>query len=274
MFENLRNAIKQKKIPHLAVEGNEKVTKIEYIDGAIDKVNLIFNSFDLLGYEKRSDSVEFYFGKKYLGKGYVADLSGVTVDLQRIPGEPEIYKPSSEDPKIPNAPGNLAIMARGIAGKIKPEWKKDKPVLIPCAVLLGENLITVIKFQYLRLIPSGYLIDDENEIRYKIRENVSMIDILMPDSKPGQGYFIDATGYTIDIKRSVVVYAVDEEGNPIKDMEGKPAIVSIKFAGIIGQQATAEKLAVILSGATGREKLIMAIMGFLAGQILFMVLHI
>jgi hypothetical protein len=274
MFENILNSLKTKKVPHVAIEGTDQVTKLEYVAGAEDKPNMIFNAYDLLGYEKRSDTVEIFDAKKYLGRGYFADIAGITVNITRAPGEPERYRPDETEPEIPKIPGALVILGKGIAEKINPGWKDQVFELVPCAIIIGEKKIDTIRFQYLRMIPSGYLIDDDNEVRYKVREDTPRIDILMPDGKSGRGYVVDPSGFTITLYRRVKVWAVDEKNQIIRDANGKEVEAGINFAGILGHQATAEKLTLLLSIVSGREKTIAMAMGFLVGQVLMMVLHI
>jgi hypothetical protein len=275
MFEGITNALKSKTVPHVAIEGRDQVTKLEYIDGAENQPNIVFNSYDLLGYEKRSDTTEIFDDEKYKGRGYFADIAGITVNLDRVPGEPEKYKPDETEPKIPKIPGALVIVGHGIAEKINPEWKEQVFTLVPCALLTGVNKIEEIRFRYLRLLPTGYLIDDKADRRYKVPEEIPRIDITMPDGKPGRGYVLDVeTGFAITLYRRVKVFAVDENGEIVLDKEGKKVEVGINFASIIGHQATAEKLTSLLSIISGRERMVAMGTGFLIGQVLFMVFRI
>ena len=274
MIEPLKNLFKSKKVPHIAIDGRDQITKLSFVAGAEEKTNIIFNAYDLLGYEKRSDTVEIFDNDKYLGRGYFADISGITVNIDRTPGESETFKPDLYEPEIPKAPGVLAVIAHGLNERIDPEWKDKSFILVPCVLLVGEKRIEEICFQYLRLIPSGYLIDDKNHLRYKIAAGMNRIDITSPNGKTDRGYVLDTAGYTVTLHRRIKVFAVDEKGNVIRDKEGSKVEVSINFSGIIGQQATAERLTLLMSIVSGRERMVAMFTGLLIGQILMMVLHI
>jgi hypothetical protein len=125
----------------------------------------------------------------------------------------------------------------------------------------------VISFKYLRCIQEKFLIDDDENFRYKIKEDVPCIDIVMPDGKAGRGYILDdETGCTVTIYRRVKVQAIDKEGKTVE--------VSVNFAGIIGRQATADKLTLLLSLITGRERMIVMVIGILIGQLAMILFHI
>lgn len=281
MFEGIKSKLRSKTVPLVAVEGTNEITRMAFVDGAEDSPNRIFNEFDLLGYEKKSDTLELFDDERYLGRGYVADICGVTVDLKRTPGPMPDSEPSKE-PDISGVPvGSILIQAKSFIERVTPDWKKnkDKPVLVPCALMEGKDRIQAIRFKYLRLVGTDVLIDDKKKARYTIPATLQPIDISMPDGKSGRGYPIDmVTGTAIPLYRRVKVlakvYPLDAEGKPMKDKLATLVEVGINFAGLIGGQATAEKLKAVASSLTGREQLKTALFWFFVGQAVLLFWHI
>jgi hypothetical protein len=278
MFENIRSLIDDKSVQHIVIEGREEVTKIAYVGKIEDGPNKIYNPFDLLGYEKRSDTVELFQDKKFLGRGYISDIAGITVDITRAEPKRGDNEPEEQPAEIPKAPNRLIVTGRAMLGAIRPEWNNQDYVLVPCAILTGKLRIESLRFSYLRKI-EGAIIDDETQTRYQIREG-TRIEITMPDKKTGLGYICDPAGETIKIKRNVVAWMVDENNQIIYEKDaagkttGKPVEVEVKFAGIIGRQATADKISLLFAAVSGKEKWIFGIGLFLLGNVIGVVLHI
>jgi hypothetical protein len=260
MFDNIRNLLRSSTVVHVAVEGNSRVTKIEFA-GKVEKLpNTILNIFDLLGYEINSDTIEIYDEKKCLGRGYIGDVAGVTVDIHRsvVPVDPP------EEVEIPKAPSGLAIVAKGIAAWRKPELKEQDSEYIPCVILEGDPKITVLRFRKLRQI-SGAVIDDENRKRYTITAG-TRVEIIPPSGKAGMGYVCDPTGQTMSITRSVTV---------VKAVKDKPDVaIGINFSGRIGRHATSDKLTNLMMMVSGRQNMITLILVALVANIVGVVLHI
>lgn len=260
MLDKIRSLFDSQEVPHIRVEGKTEVTKIEYVGKIEKRTNSIANLFDLIGYEIKSDTVEIFDGKKCLGRGYVADIAGITVDITRV--IPEMM-PVDLPSEIPQAPSGLSIVGNAIAGALKPEWKKQDYEFVPCVILTGKERIESLRFSYLRKI-EGAIIDDEQKTRYDIRDG-TRIEVTTPDKKTGLGYVCDPSGQTIKIKRIIKVLAIKE---------GKEVEVSINFSGRIGRHATSDKLTRLLTMASGRENLIQLLLVGLVANIIGVVLHI
>ena len=260
MFDNIRNLLRSSGVVHVAVDGNDKITKIEF-GGKLEKTpNTIHNLFDLQGYELRSDSIEIFDGKKCLGRGYVGDVSGVTVNIQRAVAP----LPTDEVIELPPVPQGLAIVAKGIAARIKPDLKGQEEEDVPCVLVEGEPVVTVLRFKRLRKIP-GAIIDDEDQKRYIIKDN-TRTEIIPPSGKGGMGYVCDPTGQTIIISRSVHVMKLDKNGREVE--------CGINFSGRIGRHATSQKLTTLFAMASGRENLVTLILIALIANIIGVVFHI
>lgn len=262
MFESIKRIFKSPTVLHVRVEGTKEVTLIEYIGNIEKDTNSLKNLFDLLGYEIRSDTIEIFNGKKCLGRGYIADIAGITVDISRV--MPEIPKvPLQESVEKAADPEGLMIAGQAIIGALTPDFSKQKKEQVPCVILIGETRIDALRFQYLRSVP-GAVIDDENKIRYEIALGTK-IEITMPDGNTGPGYVCDHSGCTVKIKRDIKI---------IQTVDGKDVEVGINWSGRIGKHATSDKLTKLLMMASGRENLVMLILVALIANIIGVVLRI
>lgn len=262
MLENIRNFLQSQTVPHITVEGHDSVTKIAYVGPIEKRTNSIINLFDLLGYEIKSNTIEIFNGKKYIGRGYLADVAGITVDISRVMPAPD---PDRAAPEIPPAPGGLSILGNGILGAVRPELKDQAFRMAPCVVLQGDKRIQSVRFFYLREI-DGAIIDDEKQIRYDIRPE-TRIEITMPDGKTDLGYVCDPSGQTIRITRQITVL-----GKPDKD--GKQIEVGIRFSGRIGKLAASDRISKLMTPISGRENLWQLLVVALIANIIGVVLHI
>jgi hypothetical protein len=260
MFESIRNIFRKQTVQHIRIEGQERVTKIEYAGGIEKRTNSLVNAFDLLGYEIRSDTVEIFRDKKFLGLGYIADIAGITVDISRVLPVVSSVQDLADDDIIPSG---LLVGGKAIFGALKPDWKTLEYRYVPGIVLSGKTRIESLKFVYLREI-SGAVIDDEAAVRYQVVDG-TRIEIVMPDGKSGLGYICDSSGTTITIKRQVKLTAVKD---------GKVVEIEVNFSGRVGRSATSDNLSKLLSMVSGRENLMQLILVGLIANIIGVVLRI
>jgi hypothetical protein len=271
MFEKIKSIIQGKKTNLVEVDGEKEITRIRYIEGADLEVNQVLNRFDLLGHEIRSDTIEIYYGKKYLGRGYVADLAGVTVDVSHIiPPAPEYEAVISdtEEPITEDQTGAI-IQGEGKQDAKKPAWFGGQCSVTPCMILEGSPKVTLIRFEYLREI-DGAIIDDSRSIRYEKNPH-NRIEIQMPGGKIGRGY-VCGSGSTMRIRRDVKVKVPVKAVIGNKEQVIREEFSEIKFAGAIGKLSSGDRLPKLLSGMTGRENLIQLIIAFVAGLVIMGVL--
>lgn len=244
------------------VEGEKCITRIEFRGEVEQNPNRIFSPFHLLGYERKSDTVEFYDGKKYLGRGYVADPVGITIDLKRTPPVPPAFEDDKmKGPEIPPAPGMLAAYGIGKGREKDPDPSINKKV--PCIVVFGEKRVESMVFVRLRKI-EGAIIDDEHRIRYEITPD-SAIEIGMPDNTIEQGYVCDSSGHTVRIRRHIRQFRM---------INGSPVDIFIHWEGSIGAQATADKLKFLWQLPSGREGIIKLLLIALVFNLIGVFLHI
>lgn len=275
MFENIRSLISGQNISIVQVEGDSEITRIEYVPKVEKGVNQVLNLFDLLGFEIRSDTVELFNGSKYIGRGYVADTAGITVNVDRVLPMPAPSSEITECPKEPAAAPGLydTVIGQGLAKirgigkdtKIKPAWLGGSERSIPCVVLEGSPKVTIIRFEYLREI-EGAIIDDDRGIRYACNPN-HRIEIKMPDGKTGPGYVCDPTGTTIRISRDIRIQKKVTKVKDGKEIE-ETVTVNVKFAGAIAKLSAGDRLPKLLSGISGRENLLQMGIAFAAGLII------
>jgi hypothetical protein len=266
MIENIKNLIYGKKVNLAEVDGETEITKIEYLKDAEKLPNSAINLYDLLGYELQSDTVEFYFGKKFLGRGYIADIAGVTVDITRIvPEPPKWYDAPVLLPEEPEPTEGTIIKGESVPGAKKPLWTRGPSKTIPCVILEGAPRVEIVRFEYLREIEDA-IIDDERNQRYTLDRN-TRIEIKMPDGKTGPGYICDPTGKTIRIIRSVKTKIQVKKIVDGKEVS-EEVLTSIKFSGGIGKLSAGDRLPKLLSGMPGRENLLQIGIGFFAGLLL------
>lgn len=260
MFENIRNIIQGKKVDLVAVEGENTITRIEYIHGAERLPNSAINLYDLLGYIIQSDTVELYQGKKFMGRGYISDLAGMTVDINRI--VPAASEYSTLLPTEPAPTEGAIIKGEAIQGARKPLWSRGPERKLPVMILEGAPRVSAVRFDYLREI-DGAVIDDERLTRYTV-EPGTRIEIKMPDGSTGAGYVCDPSGKTIRIQRAITVKITVKKVIDGKETE-EEVISSIKFAGVLGKLASGDRLPKLLSGMPGREGLLQIAVAGLVG---------
>lgn len=266
MFQKIKDLFQGQRVNIIEVDGHNEITRIRYVDGATREPNQIQNTFDLLGYEIRSDSIEMFSGKKFLGRGYVADLAGMTVDLSwRRPKEHESAYPEIPADDHGQEPGELLTVAGdAVRADQAPAWTGGKCQAVPCMVIEGSDIVRIVRFDYFREI-DGAIIDDERQIRYEKDPNMR-IEIRMPDGKIGRGFVCSPSGRTIRIHRNVRVKI------PVKSIVDGIETTSeeyseIKFAGALGKLSSGDRLPKLLSGMSGRENWIQMIVAFVAGLI-------
>lgn len=267
MFEKLKELIHGQRVNIVEVDGNNEITRIRYIDGATRDVNQIRNEYDLLGYEIRSDTIELFSGKKFLGRGYIADLAGMTVDLSWSKPKDQIPEFSDRSPEN-HADEVLSIFADEIRDQKIPAWDGGKCQVVPCMVIEGSDTVKVIRFDYLREIDDA-IIDDDRKIRYEKDPN-TRLEIKMPDGKSGRGFVCSPSGKTIKIRRNVrVKIKIKEliEGTEISREE----FTEVKFSGILGKLSSGDRLPNLLSGMSGRQNLIQLVIAFVAGAVIMAV---
>lgn len=275
MFENIKILVNGQKTNLVQVDGNKTITRIEYVSGADRQVNQVYNAYDLLSFEIRSDTLELFFEDKFLGRGYVGDLAGMTVDINRIPTKKPEQEPAGEDLVSIQEPNNDEIpfiKAEGIRkGNIRPTWEGGEYQTVPCVILEGSPKVSKIRFAYLREIP-GMIIDDVREKRYALDPD-SRIEIKMPDGVTAPGYICDPVGKTIRISRDVKVKAqipIVKDGRETGEYE--EVLVDVKFAGALGKLSSGDRLPKLLSGMAGRENLFQMAIAFGAGLLIMGVL--
>jgi len=269
MFEKIKELIHGQRVNIVEFDGHNEITGIRYVDGATKDVNHIVNEYDLLGYEIQSDSIELFFGKKYLGRGYVADLAGITVDLSWF--KPQAPAAGFQD--IDRGPENhvdevLDIFGEEIRDNQAPEWEGGKYQGVPCIVIEGSSKVTKITFEYFREI-EGAIIDDDRKIRYE-KIDGTRIEIKMPDGKTGRGFVCSPSGKTIKIRRNIKVKIKSRAVIDGKEVD-QDEYTEIKFSGDIGKLCSGDRLRNLLSGMSGRQNLIQMVIAFLAGAIIMAV---
>lgn len=275
MLDIIRKLIRNESVPLVHLEGNDKVSKIQWVGPVQKQPNSVQDLFSLILWEIHSNPVEFFFSGKSLGWGYVGDIAGMTVDINR-----NIRNPPEEKNEIPDKgkePEGLFVKA--LASRLQEiiPGKDKKLNTCPCVVIKGDKRIREIHFEYFQLLDDTAILDKKNNRRYTIQPDTKT-DIIMPDGWNGTGYICDETGQTISITRAIKVMALvrDKRGIPVM-VNNKPVEieVGINWSGRLGQRSTNDKMTALWASAiSGREKLIFGILAFIFGNLIGVVAHI
>ena len=274
MLDIIRKLIRNESVPLVHLEGNDKVSKLQWVGPVQKHPNTVQDLFSLILWEIHSNPVEFFFGGKSLGWGYIGDIAGMTVDINRNVKDTgiEVTIPG----KDPEPPGTFI---QGIASRIQeiiPD-KEKKLKSCPCVIIKGDKRIREVHFEYFQLLDDTAILDKKLNRRYAIQPDTK-IDIIMPDGFNGTGWICDETGQTISITRAIKVLAVvrDKKGVPLL-VNNKPVEieVGINWSGRLGQRSTNDKMTALWASAiSGREKLIFGILAFIFGNLIGVVAHI
>lgn len=230
--------------------------------------NVLFDPWDLMGYEPRSDPIEIIGPvgiRKTIraGVGYLCDEQGVTVSIKR--DGPNL----SEE----NAAANKEIVFGFLEGM---EYRRNAEKLP--FILISNNGLSV-KWGGMIRKKGLVLTDGPRQPVYNILVDTPMIEILnLITGEVSMGYLCDETGVTVNLKRDFRVTYPEDYTDPVKlaaikarnkeIVEGKSVGILIKFCGAIGALATFDKLPEIWNiGQSKRNLYIGIIIGAIAGYI-------
>jgi hypothetical protein len=273
MLEIVRKLIKNQTVPLVHLEGNDKVSKVQWVGAVQKNPNSLLDLFSLVSWELHSNPVEFFISGVSLGWGYIGDIAGPTVDISR--SAPAVGPvPAAGEIKTPEGLSIRGTISRALA--TIPEQKKKLPYC-PCVIISGEKRIREIHFEYLDLLEDTVLLDKRKNRRFTIIPDTK-IDITMPDGYSGSGWICDESGQTVTINRSIKIMGLlrDKKGVPVlKDGNPIEIEVGINWSGRLGQRATNDKMTALWSSAiSGREKLIFGVLAFIFGNLIGVVAHI